>query len=172
MFVLYKNIYTCESIKKSIFYEYLSQISKKLIKKQLRCAIYINIEHIPTFQNMKQPIKISFEKFYEIDPQYINLSNPDLNAKCAITPIASNISSENLMELHYKNMLQHKIVDYQYEGLGKICDEMYKNSDYTRVTKKEMQLLKTLNYSNHNTIKNIVILTYCHSLKIIKRTFR
>ena len=102
---------------------------------------------------MKPVITFSFEPFCEIDAEYINLSNPKLLNKSTITPIVGNISLQDTMDLYYKNNLQHKIVDHQYNKLDQLCDELYNNSDHKRVSKNELKLLNRLNYSDCNTIK-------------------
>ncbi len=95
---------------------------------------------------MKSGEKFDFEKFYEMDSMYINLSNPDLLNKCNITPIVGNKTGEDTVMLHYKNALQHKIISYQYEQFDKLCADK-------RLTKKEIQFINNLNYSDHGIIK-------------------
>jgi len=93
--------------------------------------------------------EFEFKKFYQLDAKYINLADTNLIKQSVIVPIQKNERAKKFETLLYKNNLQHKILNYQFDKLLIIYQNMTTNKD---LTKKQLETAKELNCSN---IKNI-----------------
>jgi len=102
--------------------------------------------------------QLNFKKIDNTDQKFINWSGINLLNQCMIVPVKNDMTPEYLEELIHKNSLQGKIWRYQYNELlniyrntsNMISDFYDANEEYT---KRDLQMINNVNYSNNKTIK-------------------
>jgi hypothetical protein len=119
---------------------------------------------------MKSTKQIDFEKLDGLDTKYINLNDKDILDQCNIIPIPKNKIGENIEILIHKNLLQQKILTYQFEQLIDIYREIIKPiltiyEPNEKLTEEDVNLMNNLDCYDHETIKHY---SNINTLRLIK----